>query len=76
MLGKITLIGSDDSGQCFLHGRNIPCLRPHQYQLRHTTGDIVHLQLLIQRIKEGVRDRFKGIHLFQILRQIFITVGK
>ena len=76
MPGEITLIGSKDSGQCFLHGRNIPCLRPHQYRLRHTTGDIVHFQLLIQWIKEGVRDGFKGVHLFQILCQVFITVGK
>ena len=76
MFCKITLIGSDDSGQCFLHGRNIPCFRPHQYRLRHTTGDIVHFQLLIQRIKEGIRDGFKSVHLFQILCQIFITVSK
>ena len=75
MLCKVTLIGTDDSGQSFLHGSNITGFCPHQNRFWHTTGDIVHLQFLIQRIEEGIGDRLDGINAFQICCKILIAVG-
>ena len=76
MLRKVTFIRPDDTRQSLLHRRNIPRLRPHQDRLRHTTGNIIHLQFFIQWIEKGIRNRFNGIHAFQIRSKVFITISK
>ena len=76
MLGKVSLISTDNAGQGFLHGGDIPCFRPHQHRFRHATGDIVHLQFLVERIEKGVGDWLNGIHALQIHGKVFVAVGK
>ena len=51
-------------------------LRPHQHRFWHTASDVVHFQLLIQRIEEGVGDWFEGVCLLRNTASIFIAVGK
>ena len=76
VLSKITFISINNSGQGFLHGRNVSCFRPHQHRFRHTSGDIVHFQFLIKRIEKSFWNRFNAIYVFQIPGKIFITIGK
>ena len=66
MFCEVTLIGTDNAGQRFLHGNNIPCRCPHLDRFRHSPGDIVHLQFLVQRIEESIRNRFNSIQSFLI----------
>ena len=75
MLGKVPLIGPDDVAQCLLHGSHIPGLGPHQHWLRHSAGDIVHLELFIQRVKKRIGNRFQFLHGFQVFCQIIIPIG-
>ena len=75
MLCKVTLIGTNNTGKNFLHGRYITGLRPHQDGFGHATGDIVHLQFLIQRIEKSIGDRLNDIHTFQICSKVFVTIG-
>ena len=76
MLRKIPLIGIDNAGKRLLHGRNITGFCPHEHRLRHTTGDIIHLQFLIERIKKCIWDGFKRINAIEICCQIFISIRK
>ena len=76
MFGKVALICADNSGQSLLHGLHVARLRPHEHRFRHSTRDIVHFELLIQRIEKSIRKRFKCIHSIQIVCEILITVGQ
>ena len=76
VLGKVTLVGTDNPRQGFLHGGDIPCFRPHEHRFRHAAGDIVHLQFFIERIEKGIGNRLDGIYALQILGQIFVAIGK
>ena len=76
MLGKVTFVGTNNPRQGFLHGGDIPCLRPHEHRFRHASGDIVHLQFFIERIEKGIGNRLDGIHAFQELHKVFVAIGK
>ena len=76
VFGKVTFVCADDVGQRFLHGGNITGFRPHENGFGHTTGDIVHLQLLAQRIEESIGDRLKVIPALQEGQQIIITISQ
>ena len=76
VLGKVTFISADDSGQSFLHSRDVSCFCPHEHWFGHTACDIVHLQFLIKRIEKGIRNWLNGIHILQVSGEIFVAVGR
>ena len=76
VFGKVTLVRADDSGQGFLHSGDVSCFRPHQHWFRHASGDIVHLQFLIEWIEKGAGNRFNGIYTIQIPDEFLIAVSK